>query len=705
MPPAARWIRRILWGLFAGGLAVSLWIFALLFQEQAARDHEGLHRARGTASRAAAAIEKSFREARDVAESIAGDLSRGALPYPAIGERMRRDCTARVDINGIAVTFQPFAYDPAQKLYQEYVFRKTDGTLDLLRGATYDYTQPPSEDPKGPKTAWFHTPLAQGPVWMEPFLATGAGDTLIEYGTTFRKTDDASKIAGVVTVDFSLRDLQQLVARLDLGTTGYGMVFTSKGTFIAHPDRDQVIHGTIQHAEGLRDPAVQAAAAQALAGSSAAVEHLDPVTGDPGWALFEPIPSTGWVLGLSIQKDESAQAARQTQVRRIEFALAVAATLLFAICLVVRVERGTEGALWIASNVAALLAWALIVLVWVLAWDSRRDVGAAIATRTSIERVLERHRASLTRAETCHAVPTGIEITSIRFPDANAVTIGAHIWQRWPKSVPTSVHRGFVFPQLLSEEIIFEEVQRVDRGTEELVVWRVVVTLQQSFNPRLFPFDRRDLAIKLRPAEIAANVVLTPDLESYPVLAPRALPGVARGLRVHSWHFQESFFTFRADGASSTFGLPAAAGRAALPTLHFNLTARRHYLGPFIAYLLPALVAAGLAFAFLMSRSEAETPADLLSGLSYIAALFFVIVIAHTALRENIHAMSITYLEHLFIELYVMVGLVVLDAFAVVYAPGLWFVRWHRQLAARLAYWPVVIGLLLLSTLAVFVYS
>jgi hypothetical protein len=450
---------------------------------------------------------------------------------------------------------------------------------------------------------------------------------------------------------------------------------------------------------------VQAAAAQALAGRGSSVAHLDPATGSPGWALFEPIPSTGWVLGLSIQQDDGIHAARGTQERRTELALALAATLLFGICLAVRVERCGDGALWTASNAAALLCWALIVLAWVLAWDSRRDAGAAIATRTSIERVLERHRASLTRAETCHAVPTGIEITSVRFPDAGSVTIGGHVWQRWPKSVPSSVLRGFVFPQLLSEEVIVEEVQRVERGSETLVVWRVVATLQQSFDPRLFPFDRRDVAVKLRPAEIAANVVLTPDLESYPVLAPRALPGVARGLRVNNWHFQESFFTFRADGASSTLGLSEGANRAATPALHFNLAARRHYIGPFIAYLLPALVAAGLTFAFLMSRSDAETPGDLLNGLSYIAALFFVIVVAHTALRENIQAVSITYLEHLFIELYVMVALVVLDAFAVVYAPGFWLVRWRRQLAAKLAFWPLVTGVLLFSTLAVFVYS
>jgi hypothetical protein len=702
---ACRWTRRALWGSFAGAVAVALWFLLLFLQERAVRDHEGLRRAKEAATRAAAAIEKSFREARDIGESIAGDLSRGTLSYGAIEERMRKDCAARADINGIAVTFQPFAYDPGLRLYQEYVFRKPDGTLDILKGATYDYSQAPSENPGGPKTAWFHTPLQQGPLWMEPFLATGAGDTLIEYGTTFRKTNDAAAAAGVVTVDFSLRDLQLLVARLELGTTGYGMVFTSKGTFIAHPDRDQVIHGSIERAEALLDPGVQAAAKAALAGKASSLPHLDPVTGVEGWVLFEPIPSTGWVLGLSLQKDDETMAPLEMQERLTELALAASLALLLGIALLVRVERGTEAGLWTVSNALSALCWGLILLTWILAWDSRRTSGSAIATRTSIERVFERHRASLTRQEECHTVPTGLELTSVRFPDAGSVTLGGHVWQRWPKSAPPSVRRGFSLPQLVAEEVLVEEVQRIDRGAEELIVWRVVATLQQSFDPRLYPFDRRDVSVKIRPAEVAANVVLTPDLESYPMLAPRALPGLARGLRVSNWHFQESFFSFKADGASSSLGLREGTNRAATPSLHFNVAARRHYLGPFIAYLLPALVAAGLTFAFLMSRSEAETPGDLLNGLSYIAALFFVIVVAHSALRENINAVSITYLEHLFIELYVMVGLVVLDAFAVVYAPQFWLVRWRRQLAAKLVFWPLVTGVLLASTLAVFVYS
>lgn len=79
------------------------------------------------------------------------------------------------------------------------------------------------------------------------------------------------------------------------------------------------------------------------------------------------------------------------------------------------------------------------------------------------------------------------------------------------------------------------------------------------------------------------------------------------------------------------------------------------------------------------------------------------IVVAHTALRDNAGAVSITYLEHLFILLYVIVGLVVLDAFAVVHLPNLPFISFRKHLIAKLLFWPIITGTLLASTLLVFV--
>ena len=695
--------RRALWFLFAACFVTAAGLAWDHLEGTRRADRELEAAARALASKAAASIDERFRGARAVADGIVKDLSSGALPYSDIEERLRRECEARADIDGVAVSFEPFAYGPAHRLYMEYVSRN-GGTLSVLKGSTYDYTLPPSDAPGSPKTAWYHGPRTGGPMWNEPFLATGAGRVLIEFGAPFFLKDNPSKVAGVVTVDFSLGDLQEMMARLDLGDTGYGMASTSKGTFLAHPDRAKVVHGSAFGDGESVDPPLQEAFRRALAGVSGVVDYKDPITGLDVWALYEPIPSTRWALVLVLQKLEPAHRSLAGLRRWTTIALVSAASFLALLGLGVRLERGFTAALWFMSLVSSACAVAIIVLVWVLAWDVHRAHGVPVASRVSVERYVERHRASLTRAETLYTVPTGIEITAIKFPDASTVVVGGRIWQRYANSIPGDVTRGFVLPQHLSEESIIEELERSRRGSEEVIVWRFVATLQQSFNPMLFPFDRRDIAILIHPAELEANVVLVPDLSSYRVLATRALPGLGRDRQILNWRFQECFFSYRME-AGSSLGLSVRESRPTVPALYFNIAARRMYLGPFIAYLLPALVAAALAFAYLMTRRGGGTLEDLLSGLGYIAALFFVVVVTHTALRDNIGAVGITYLELVFILLYVVVGLVVFDAFAVANHPEWWMVRFRHHLPAKLLYWPVISFSLLAATLVVFVYA
>jgi hypothetical protein len=693
------WLAGLVLCLVAtGGLTVEL------LSTRAKVREETLSKARTLASQAAGAIDKSFHEAKDLAEAIARDLSKGTLPYGEIEQRMRQDCVKRADLDGLSITFQPFAYQPKQKLYQEYVSRQTDGQLGVLKGASYDYSQPPSTTPDGPKTAWYHTPLAKGRTWNEPFLATGARKVLIEYGTTFTDVADPRKTAGVVTADYSLEGLQELMTRLDLGPTGYGVVFTNQGTFLAHPNRSEVVHGSALKDPSFSGAGLQDAVRRVLSGSSAQAEHIDPLTDKDVWLLMEPIPGTGWALALIIEQEDDA--APRSFLRSVTLiALAVGGILLCLLALLVRLERGTTGALWIWAGGLSGICGLLTLLTWVLSWDVERPPGTPVTSRSTIDRYLERYRLSLTKAEACYEVPTGLQITALKFPDAGSATVGGYVWQRYAESIPKEVRRGFTFPQNLSETFGIEEVDRLRQGTEEVIVWRIAITLQQSFNPKLFPFDRRNIAILLQPSELTANVVLTPDLTAFPVMTPRALPGIAKDLQVNNWRFQETFFTYQLLPPASTIGLFSRTGRPAIPAMTYNLTARRHFVGPFIAYLLPAAVAAGLTFAFLMTRSHVGNPEDLLTGLSYIAALFFVIVVAHTALRDNAGAVSITYLEHLFIILYVIVGLVVLDAFAVVHLPDAPFIHFRKHLIAKIVYWPLVTGILLASTLVTFVYA
>jgi hypothetical protein len=691
----------VLAGLAAAGL-----LLAAHLRDRSRREQAAFARARSQAAEAGRQIDRAFREARELADAIVRDLSDGTLPYADVERRMRAEFASRPDLDGIAITFEPFVYDPARRLYQEYVSKQPDGTLGVLKGATYDYTVPPGNDPKAPKTAWYHTPRAAGPTWNEPFLASGAGKYLVEYGAPFRRRDPPGQTAGVVTVDFSLQDVRNLIGRLDLGATGYGTVFTARGTYLAHPDPRLVASGSVFDSRpGADDSACLAAARRAVAGESVGLDYTDPLTRQDGWVLFEPIPSTGWVLGLVLRKSEYAQPAEERARRVVGIALAVAAALVFLVGLAGRADRGTIRSLWFAVTGFSLISTGLTVLVWYLAWDVRPSRGVEVAGPAAAERYLEVYRQSLRRAEPVHVVQTGVQLTAIKFPDPSTVTVAGYVWQRYPGSVPEAVARGLVFPQQIDDPGVVVEAQRVKQGSEEVIVWSVVVTLQQTFDPGRFPFDRRDITVRLEPAELEANVVLVPDFGAYPLLTPQSLPGVSPDIRVSNWQFRGSFFSYRMTPTGANLGLPARADRAQTPALQLVVEAQRNFLGPFIAYLSPAVVAAALAFALLLSGGRVDAWQDLITGLSYVAALFFVIVVAHASLRENVAAVGITYLEHLYILLYVVIALVVLNLFLQARRPDLWVIRFRENLIPKLAYWPVLTAALLTSTLVVFVYG
>ncbi|MCE9533187.1 MAG: Cache 3/Cache 2 fusion domain-containing protein, partial [Planctomycetes bacterium] len=565
---------------------------------------------------------------------------------------------------------------------------------------------PPSDDPKAPKTEWYHTPRDKGPTWNEPFLATGAGRFLIEYGVPFFRRDRPDQVAGVVTIDFSLKDIRGLIARLDLGATGFGVVFTGKGTYLAHPDSRQVAKGSIfERPAGRTDTQMEDAARQALKGDKIGFDYKDPKSGEEAWIVFEPISSTGWALGLIMHKAEFAASPVANLRQIVTLALVLSLALLFAMGIVLRPEDGTARSWWRLTSGFSILAGSLIVLVWFLVWDLRMPRGTAVTSRVAVSRFLELHSNSLKRAEKCYVIPTGIEFDAIKFPDATTVVVSGHIWQRYPEGMPAEITRGFIFPQTADDTPSIQEVKRVKQAGEELIVWRFLAKLQQSFDPSHFPFDHRLASVRLLPAELTATIVLTPDFAGYPFLNPKALPGIDPEIHLNNWHLRRGYFNYQMLHSPTNLGMDIRAERPDTPTLHYVIDAQRNFLGPFIAYLVPAMVSAALTFFLLITGLEKASQKDLISGMSYAAGLLFIIVVAHSALRENIGAVGITYMEHMYIFLYFLVTMVIVNCYLVVRKPENVLVRTSGNLIPKLAFWPFFSGMMLLSTLWVFVYG
>ncbi|MEM6282267.1 MAG: hypothetical protein AAF787_08755, partial [Chloroflexota bacterium] len=344
----------------------------------------------------------------------------------------------------------------------------------------------------------------------------------------------------------------------------------------------------------------------------------------------------------------------------------------------------------------------LIVMACTLTNRVERREGVRINSPTELDRYLEGIETSVIQDGRTEQIPTGVFITALQFPEPTSVTLNGYIWQRY--DVDSRQERGFALPQRIGEEATIEEVQREVVGGYQYITWYVGVTLRQTYDATRFPFDHRNIVLRINPLDLDENVILTPDLESYELLNARLRPGVDPQASINNWTLLTSGYSYTTQRLNTNLGVPSRALNDQIHEMRFELQVRRNYLGPFIAYLLPALIAAVMTFAYLLSGRQPGNSDEIVSVLNYAAALFFVIAIIHTALRDQIAAVGITYMEYLYILLYVLLISVAANIFMVARFPQWGIVRYKNNLIPKVMYWPVFAGGMLVATLLIFVY-
>jgi len=636
---------------------------------------------------------------------LADRLSSGELAYTDIETAMRQMADENPDIDGIAVTFQPFAYDPDLELYQEYVFKTPTGDYDILQGATYNYAQPQNGDPDLPNTDWFLKPIELGARWNEPFYAAGAQKVLVEYGVPFYAVDDPDTIAGVVTVDYSLQDVRDIINSFGLGETGYGWLVSSSGTFLSHPQTDRVIFQSIQDlADELNHPDFNQVAESTMAGDAFNIELVDPLTDQDAWSFGVPLEQTGWYLGVVLNAIDFLPDEQQTKVSQMNIALLIGVTIILAFATVSRLDQLTNYSLWATSIGTTAVLTGLTILTWYFTSNFHVQLGTQITSDTALNSYLEPYRL-LENNQRPLEIPTGIHVESLKFPDPISVTIGGYIWQKYPVDLPDSIAQGFRFAQIVGAEYSIEELYREVQGNEEVIVWTFGLDLAQDFDTIKYPFDRRDIGIHMQPIDLGANILFVPDLESYNFIAPATLPGVDERVVLNNWVIDSSKYSYESIEPKTNFGLESRNDTVNLPELSFTATATRIFLGAFIAYLMPGLVVALMLFAYLLSDRPIGDSEEIVNALNYGAALFFVIAFSQTALRDSIGAVGLTYMEYLYVALYVAIVSIALNHFLSAKQPDSFIIAYRNNILPKIIFFPILTFVLLIVSLQLFIYT
>ena len=315
--------------------------------------------------------------------------------------------------------------------------------------------------------------------------------------------------------------------------------------------------------------------------------------------------------------------------------------------------------------------------------------------------------------EPTRKIKTGIFIQSLKFFNSTEVNLTGYIWQRYEdgrhdgiKPAPGEI--GFILPEQVDSSFEPREAYRQRLAQEEVIGWILEATLRQPFDYATYPFDHKTVWVRLWHKQFSRNIVLVPDFEAYQATGPTDIFGIEEEIVLETWERENTFFDYKLSSYDTDFGISNYVGQQGFPELHYNFVVKRKFENAFIVYLLPLFLVATLLFAALLTISDkaelSERFGFSVSGfIGAASALFFVVMLAHIQLREQFAGSGIVYIEYFYILMYALLVAATANTYIFSLQPKRWcgFILYEDNILVKIAYWPVVLGCLILITLGV----
>jgi len=244
-------------------------------------------------------IDAALNDAEQVPDFLGALFESGLPDQQGTARHLEDFLRSTPSVYGSAVALAPGVFGGNGRTFALYAFRSDDGVqLKRLDHDDYDYLA----------SEWYAVPMEHAaPWWTEPYFDQGGGETdMATYAVPFRRgTGQGAPLAGVVTADIALDELQALVADIRILETGRAFLLSRQGVFMAAPESWGVMHQNIfDLADRLGEPAVRDLGRRMVQGEEGVVSAPGRGFGEPSRVCFAPLLSAGWSLGVVMPEDE-----------------------------------------------------------------------------------------------------------------------------------------------------------------------------------------------------------------------------------------------------------------------------------------------------------------------------------------------------------------------------------------------------------------
>ncbi|PKM57186.1 MAG: methyl-accepting chemotaxis protein [Firmicutes bacterium HGW-Firmicutes-3] len=248
-------------------------------------------------------MEHEFTSHSQVAKSI-GNI------YASYGSEMTKEDYSKViesilplnpNTLGSGLWLEPYTYNANTQYFGPYLYKDGENIVytEDYEGPEYDY---PSND-------WYliGKNAENGVGWTDPYYDELSGITMI---TTSVAIGSGDNVLGVVSADYDLTTIQELIDGVRIGENGFAMLLDSQGNILAHPIKEKQMSINIAEDEELKQMQ------EALTTNSEGMEIID-INGESSEVYFTTLPSTSWQLLISIPRSELYFGVQQMILRTL----------------------------------------------------------------------------------------------------------------------------------------------------------------------------------------------------------------------------------------------------------------------------------------------------------------------------------------------------------------------------------------------------